>query len=359
MRRSRRALRGLVVATVACCVVAVGSQSPLTAKARPKPTLARTTVEGAGSTFQLNYTQTVIGAFRQREPAVTMRYVGLGSPRAVDDLAHHKIDFVGIDSPLAPEAGTGSTSGPYLSFPMVVAPIVLAYNVPDVSDLRLSAATIAEIFQGDITRWNAPEIASENPDLTLPDLPIVAAHRTERSGTTTNVTSFLVRQAPFTWRLGSGPTVRWPQNSSGGAGNFGVAQIVKTTPGAIGYVDYANASALILDMASVKNANGEYVAPSLDSASAALAATVVNDDLTFDPINSPGRGAYPITVGSWLVVYEHQADPAKAAALRALLRFIYTGGQPLAKTTSYAALPASLVKLARARIRRVAVIAPD
>ena len=358
MGRSRRALRGLSVATLVCSVIAGGQHAALAVVGAPTKTLARTTLHGSGSTFQLNYTQAAIGAFMQRKPAVTVRYAGIGSPRAVDDFANRKVDFAGIDRALTPEAVASVTGGPYSYFPLVVAPITLAYNVPNVSGLRLSADTIAQIFQGDITRWDAPAIKAENPDLTLPSLPISVAHRSERSGTTQNFTSFLVRAAPFRWTLGSGSTVRWPPNSPGGAGNFGVAQIVKTTPGAIGYVDYANAQALLLEVASVKNANGEYVAPSLESASAALAATPVNDDLTFDPIDASGPDAYPITAGSWLVAYRHQTDPRKAAALKALLRFLYAGGQSLAESVDYAALPARLVRLSRAQIDDIGVEVP-
>jgi phosphate transport system substrate-binding protein len=358
MRRSRLALSGLFVAALLCSSAAAGHDSAFSASPVANRKLARTTIDGEGSTFQLHYTQTVISAFKQRHPAVTVNYVGIGSARGLEDFSNDRVDFAGVDTPSTADVAAAGKGGAHLSFPLVVAPIAVVFNLPGVDDLRFSATTLAQIFQGEVTMWDAPEISAENPDATLPDLPITVARRSDRSGTTENFTTFLTRAAPSTWQLGTGSTVQWPPSTAGAAGNYGVAQIVKTTPLAIGYVDYADAHALALTMAAVQNASLAYIAPSLESAAAALADTAINPDLTFDPIDPRGPDAYPITAPTWIVVHQRQADANKAAALQAFLRFVYSSGQQLAETVDYVALPRPLVRLARARIREI-VVAPS
>ena len=139
-----------------------------------------------------------------------------------------------------------------------------------------------------------------------------------------------------------------------GAGDAGVAQIVKTTVGAIGYVGYVDAHAFMLSSASIKNATGNYVAPSPESAAAALVGVLVNPDLTFDPINATDPDAYPITAPTWLVVSRCQADPRKAAALKAMLRFAYSEGPQLADDIGYTPLARPFLRSAKAQINDIA-----
>ena len=352
MRRARVKLAGLV-ATLVCItlVSAVVDASESQAVSRGK--LPAVTLNGDGSTFQLNYTQAVISAFKERQPLVTVNYQGVGSARGLDDFANQRVDFAGSDTPFTSESAAAAKGGSFLYFPTVAAPIAVSYNLPGISDLKLSPDTIAEIFQGEIKTWDSAPIAVENPNLSLPSIPIVVAHRADGSGTTQNFTRFLTEAAPATWALGSGATVNWPADSQGGAGNFGVAQIVLTTKGGIGYVDYADASALVLQNAAIKNAAGRYISPSLESAAAALANVLVNRDLTLDPINAAEPDAYPITAATWLLVYRCQPDPRKAAALRALLRFTYTAGQQPPEDIGFVTLGERFVRPARAQIREI------
>ena len=349
MRRSLVKLGGLVLA-LTCTSLAVGAVSAFSSSAVPRKQLAAATLTGDGSTFQLNYTQAIIGGFKQRQPLVTVKYEGIGSTRGLDDFANQRVDFAGTDIPFTPESAAAAKGGAFFYFPMVVAPLNVTYNIPGVSDLQLSPDTIAGIFQGLITTWDSPVIKQDNPTLSLPNIPVVVAHRADGSGTTQNFTRFLSEAAPATWALGTGATIHWPVDSQGGAGDVGVAQIVKTTPGAIGYVDYSDAHALELASASIKNAGGSYVAPSSESAGASLAGVLVNPDLTFDPINSPDPGAYPITTPTWLVVYRCQPDPKKAAALRAMLRFAYSLGQQLADGIGYVPLAPRVTRSAKDQI---------
>ena len=357
MRPSRLAFRGLLVVGLLASFVAVRANSTLANAAVSQQKRPKTTLDGAGSTFQLPYTQSVISAFKARYRTVTVRYVAIGSATGFEEFSNGLVDFAGVDTPRASEAAAAAKGGEYLYFPMVVAPISVVFNVPDVDALRLSADTLAGIFEGDITVWDAPAIRAENPNVSLPNLPVSVVHPSDRSGTTENFTKFLADAAPEAWTLGTGPTVQWFPGTEGAAGDYGVAQIVKTTPGTIGYVDYADGRALGLAAAAVQNKSGAYIVPSLAAAGAALVSTAINPDLTFDPMDGYQPDAYPITAPTWILVYEHQPNANRAAALKAWLRFVYTEGQQLAESANYVALPDGLVKPAKAQIREI--VAPS
>ena len=220
------------------------------------------TLNGSGSTFQLTFQQTAIQSFKSIQPNMTVNYGGGGSGKGRTDLAGNVVQFAGSDSPI-PAAETANFKGKtVLYFPVVIGPITMSYNLSGVSSLKLDGPVIADIFQGKITKWNDPAIKSLNSGVNLPSTPIVIARRSDSSGTTANFSQFLVESAP-NWKLGSSSTISWPATSRGGNGNGGVAQIVKSTPGAIGYVDFSDAKASGLSYASVKNKDGNYIAPSL------------------------------------------------------------------------------------------------
>src|SRR5262249_20407206 len=152
--------------------------------------------------------------------------------------------------------------------------------------LKLDGETIAKIFQRDIVKRNDSAIAALNPGVDLPSTNITVAHRSDASGTTSNFTKYLTAAAGSTWKLGQSDTIAWPSGTQGGNGNPGVASIVKSTDGAIGYVDLADAKNSSLQFATVKNASGKFVGPTLDGAAAAVAASTPAADLTYNPINA-------------------------------------------------------------------------
>jgi phosphate transport system substrate-binding protein len=155
------------------------------------------------------------------------------------------------------------------------------------------------------------------------------------------------------WTLGSDSTIKWPSTARAGSGNGGVAQIVKSTPGAIGYVDYTDAKASGLSMASVKNKDGSFVAPSSASASASAAGVTVKPDLTFAAVWGTGANAYPITYQSWDLVYAKQPNANDAAMLKAYLGYLLGDGQKLLDQLGYAPLPASLDQQAVAQLSKI------
>jgi len=178
--------------------------------------------------------------------------------------------------------------------------------------------------------------------VSFPGTNITIVHRSDASGTTSNFTKYLTAAAGSAWTLGQGDTVNWPTNSQGGQGNSGVAQVVTQTDGAIGYVDLADATAAKLKTASIKNAAGQYIAPTIEGANAAVSASKIGADLTYSPINASGATSYPITSPTWIIVYEKQTDHKKGTLLKNFLNYVLTTGQSLANSNNYASLPSSV-----------------
>lgn len=312
-------------------------------------TLAATTLNGSGATFPMPFYEQAIAAFSEKHPGVTINYGGGGSGKGRTDLQTGVVDWAGSDG-LVKAEDVGKYKGPFLYFPTVAAPITVAYNLDGLDGLQLSPETIAKIFQRDIKTWNDKAIAADNPGAKLPSTAITVAHRSDGSGTTENFTKFLKAAAPSVWKLDAGSTVNWPTDTQGGNGNSGVAQIVKSANGAIGYVDYSDARATGLKWAKVKNKAGKYVDATLEGTSAALAGITTNADLTYNPLWADGDDSYPISAPTWILAYTNQADRAKGEALKAFLRFIYGEGQELAAEVDYAELPDSLRQKALAQV---------
>jgi len=310
------------------------------------------TLNGSGSSFQLIFQQTAIQNFKSIEPGVSVNYGGGGSGKGRTDLASGVVQFAGSDSPI-PSAEVANFKGKtVLYFPVVIGPITVSYNLSGVSSLKLDAPVIADLFQGNIKKWNDPKIAALNPGVKLPSTTVVIARRSDSSGTTQNFSQFLVDAAP-NWKLGTSSTISWPATSQGGSGNGGVAQIIKSTPGAVGYVDYADAKAAALTFASVQNKSGNYIAPSTASASAAAAEVTVAPDLTFHAVWSPAPQGYPITYQSYDLVYQKQSSSNTTKMLKAYLGYLLGDGQKLLPGLNYAPLPASLDQKAKAQLSKI------
>jgi phosphate transport system substrate-binding protein len=311
------------------------------------------TLNGSGSTFQKAFNDEAIAQLPDTSPNLTVNYAGGGSGTGKQQLQNKAVDFAGTDSTVKTEDLPNYQGGAILYFPTVVAPITVSYNLSGVSELKLSPETLAKIFQTDITTWNDPAIEADNPGASLPSTPIVVARRAESSGTTSNFTKFLDSAAQGTWTLGSSDSPSWPANTQAGQGNTGVAQIVKDTAGAVGYVDFSDANAAGLSTASIKNKAGDFVAPSLEAASAAAANTTINPDLTYNPINAPGADSYPITSPTWIILYSTQANAGLVLAQQCWLDFLLTTGQGFAESVDYAPLPTTLQSQAVAQLSKI------
>jgi phosphate transport system substrate-binding protein len=359
--RSRWTLTVALVAVLALAAAACGSTGTNDATGSGSPNGASddlgslsATLNGSGSTFQMPFDQAVIAGFDQRVPKVTINYAGGGSGKGKQELASRVVDFAGTDSLVKDADRATFKGGQVLYFPTVAAPITVAYHLP-VEELKLDGAVLARIFSLQITHWNDAAIAALNPGAKLPDTRITVVHRSDASGTTSNFTKYLVAAAGPAWTLGTSDVVNWPAGTQAGQGNAGVAQIVQSTDGAVGYVDYSDAVNAKLAFASVKNQAGEFQQPTLEGASAAVGGATVKPDLTYDPLNAPGTGVYPITSPTWIVVYANQPSRGKGEALEAFLRYVLTDGQQLAEPSSYAALPDGLRQKAIAQLDQIKV----
>ena len=333
------------------------SGSPVTA-GTPRaatPVLAAAALKGTGSPFQTTFDRAAIQAFTAQYPDIAITY-NVSPTGALNQLAAKAVDFAGSDTPVTDYGPYGGTDG-LLYFPTVAAPIALSYNLPGVSRLTLSAGTIARIFSGKIATWNDPAVAADNPGVALPSTKVIPTYRADPTGTTRTFTLYLAKAAPVDWAWGTGTTISWPAGA-GVSGSGGVARAVKAAPGAIGYIELADATSSQLAVASIINAAGRPVDPSLPGAVAALSGAIVNANMTYDPTDPPGLDAYPITSPTWILVLKNQTDKAKAAALKTFLTYLLTEGQAtLARANDFAPLSANLLIPARAQLNRIVVSA--
>jgi phosphate transport system substrate-binding protein len=345
-------MAGAALTAMALSLAACSSSSSTSGGGSSSSSLTGT-LNASGSSFQLTFQQTAIQSFKSTQPNMTVNYGGGGSGKGRTDLASGVVQFAGSDSPIPSDETANFKGKTVLYFPVVIGPITMSYNLSGVTSLKLTAPVIADIFQAKITKWNDPAITALNPGVKLPSTTIVIARRADSSGTTANFSQFLVDAAPGVWKLGSSSTISWPAASQGGNGNGGVAQIVKTTPGAIGYVDYSDAKAAGLSFASVKNKAGNYVAPSIASATTAADNTTVAPDLTFSSVWTSGAQAYPITYQSWDLVYQKQPSTNTTKMLKAYIGYLLGAGQQLLPQLNYAPLPASLDQKATAQLSKI------
>ena len=330
------------------------SSAPASGSSSSSAAAVTGTINAAGSTFQLNFQQAAISQFKSTDPSITVNYAGVGSSSGRADFYKNTVLFAGSDSPIpskeASEVPAGKT---VLYFPVQIGPIAMAYNLPGVTGLKLDAPTLAKIFQGQIKTWDDPAIKALNPGLSLPSTAITLAVRSDGSGTTANFSEYLVDAAGSAWSLGTGSTIKWPSTARAGDGGSGVAQIIKSTTGAIGYVDFSTASASSLSAASIKNSAGDYVAPSSTSAAAAATQVTPKADLTFAAVDEPGATSYPITYQSWDLVYAVQPNATDVQLLQAYLGYLLGPAQQLLTTLNLAPLPASIDAAAKAQLSKI------
>lgn len=310
-------------------------------------------LSASGSTFQKPFQEMAMDAFMKDHPNLKLTYGSGGSGKGRQDLADMVVDFAGTDSAYKDEDKAKLKGGDVLYFPILLGPISVSYNVDGADHLNLSAETLAKIMQGDITKWNDPAIVVDNKAAKLPSDAIIVVHRADGSGTTDNFTKYLDKASGGAWKLKSGSTVNWPTNEQAGQGNGGVATIVKSTKGAIGYVDLSDAKAAGLHYANIKNQAGKFVEPTSASTSAAGDGIEVKDDLTFSALDAKGDAAYPITYQSWVVLYAKQTDKAKGVAVKSYLAYLLGDAQKDLASLDFAPLPKSLLDKATAQLSKI------
>ena len=300
-----------------------------------------TNLNGAGATFPQPLYSKWFQEYKNKT-GVAINYQPIGSGGGIKNITAKAVDFGASDAPMndaemkaAPEV---------LHIPTVAGAVCVAYNVPGVPDhLHLSGDVIARMFGGQIKTWNDPAITTLNPGVTLPATPIVSCQRSDGSGTTNIFTTYLSQVSPA-WKssVGAGKSVKWPGGLNN-KGNSGVAQLLKQNTGSVGYVELAYAEANKIPFADVENAKGNFIAPSVASATAAAQGVTLPPDFRKVITNTEDPQGYPITGFTFLLV-RPDANPA----LKGFLKWALTDGQKDAPAMYYAPLPADVQKKALA-----------
>ncbi len=304
----------------------------------------RVSLTGSGSSFVYPLLNQQIEEFRKKNRNISINYQSSGSGAGIKQVSEQTIDFGATDGPMTDEQLKAAKGGKLLHIPLTLGAVAVTYNVPNVQkDLKISPSVLADIFLGKITKWNDQQITAENPGVSLPDLKITVANRSDGSGTTYIFSDYLSSiSQEWKSKVGKGTSLNWP-TGIGGKGNAGVAGVIQQTSGSIGYLELAYAVQNNLSYAMLKNKEGKWVAPSLQSTSAAASAAKIPDDMRVSIVNAPSADAYPIAGFAWALVYQEQTDKAKGTALVNFLNWAIHDGQALSEELHYAKLPPNLV----------------
>ena len=349
--RSRLILLGLVLmSALSVLVAACGDDN------NDSGSKAGGTISGAGATFPQPVYDEWASRFKD-DTGTTVNYNAIGSGGGVAQFTAGTVDFGATDSAMTDEEITAAKKkGAPVHVPTVFGAITVSYNVSGVEKgLKLDGPTTADIFLGKIKKWNDPAIAQLNSGVKLPDQDITVVHRSDESGTTKLFTTYLAAYSPE-WKSGPGvdKTVKWP-TGTGAKGNSGVAGAVKQTDGSVGYVEEAYALQNNFTTADMKNKSGKFIAPSLDSTSAAGEGVKIPADLRFDAINSPNPDAYPIASATFLLVYEDMCkagiSEGTAQRVKSWLDYALGDGQQVAPDLQYAPLPGNIHTQAEDKVK--------
>jgi len=341
---------------LAACGGGTSTVSPSTGGKFPNPPSASLT--GAGATFPAPFYSAAFDAFNQKWNQVKVNYQPIGSGNGIKELTKKTVDFGASDVPLKDsEAALMGGREAVVQIPATLGTVSLAYNLDSVptGTLKLTPDLIAAIFLGKIKKWNDPLLVAKNSGVNLPNATITPVHRIDGSGTTYIFTDYLSTVSPD-WKaqVGKGKTVPWPAVGQGAPKNEGVAATVKQTPGAIGYVELAYVMATQMSQASLQNADGNFVIPSPEGATAAAKSKPNVTPTDFSIVNAPGKDSAPISGYSWAMIYKDQPDKTKGTAMVDLFYWLLSDdGQQYAEQLHYAKLPPDIVQSAIAALKTV------
>jgi len=314
-------------------------------------------LQGAGASFPAPLYQKWFKSYSASHDGAQIDYQSIGSGGGVKSVVDKTVDFGASDAAMKPEDMAKVDGGVQL-LPMTAGCIVLTYNLKGVTGLKLSRAAYAGIFLGKVKKWNDPVITKDNAGAALPDQPINVVVRADGSGTTFVFTKHLSAISPeFEKNPGVNTLPNWPVGTRS-KGNEGVTAGVMMTPGAIGYIEYGYAKSQGLPMAILENKSGSFVAPSIESAQAALATAQFPDNLIAWVPDPDAKDAYPIATYTWLICYKQYKDKAKFQLLQGLLTYCVTDGQKESEALGYIPLPAAVVDKDKAAIQTI-TLAPN
>lgn len=303
----------------------------------PATRTGRVTVTGAGASFPAPLYQRWFSEYRNVDPNAQISYQSVGSGAGVNQFLAGTVDFGATDAPLTDKERQQyqtKYNGEPVQIPMTGGAVVFAYNLGgDVKNLRLSRQAYCGIVTGEITNWNDPQIAKDNPGANLPNSPINFVHRSDGSGTTFIFTNHIAA-ACSSWKAGVGKSVSWP-TGTGGKGNEGVTAQIQQTQGAIGYIEYSYAVNSNLNFATLENQSGQFVAPSPETAARVLEGQQIPADFALEVPDPTDQQAYPIVGLTWLLLYDSYEDPQKAAALQNFVKWALNEGDQYAVELGY------------------------
>jgi phosphate transport system substrate-binding protein len=310
-------------------------------------------LNGAGATFPYPIYSKWFSEYNKLHPDVQINYQSIGSGGGIRQVSTGTVDFGASDGPMTDQQ-LNEAKSKILHIPTVLGAVVPAYNIPGVKqELKFSGQTLAKIFLGQITTWNDPAIAKENPGVNFPNTNIVVVRRSDGSGTTYCFTDYLSKVSQE-WAQGpsKGTSVKWP-TGIGAKGNEGVAGMIRQMEGSIGYVELIYAEQNHIPYGTVKNAAGSFVKASLESVTAAAASAKMPSDYRVSITNAPGKDAYPISTFTWLLIPTKGSDANKHKALVDFLNWMVNDGQKMTKELTYAPLPQEVATKVKSTISQL------
>jgi len=314
-------------------------------------------INGAGATFPYPIYSKWFSDYNKLHPNVEINYQSIGSGGGIRQITNGTVFFGATDGPMTNDQLLAAPSK-ILHFPMVLGADVPVYNIPNVKgELKFSGVVLADIFLGKITKWNDPAIAKLNAGVNLPSTDITVVHRSDGSGTTYIWVDYLAK-ASQEWlkKVGVATAVNWP-TGVGGKGNEGVAGLVTQTPGSIGYVELIYAIQNKISYGSVQNMAGEFVTANLDSVTAAAAGAAMKmpADFRVSITNAEGKGVYPVSSFTWLLLYENPKDKGQAKIMVDFVKWALSDGQKAAGGLGYAPLPDAVAKMELTALQKIKV----
>jgi phosphate transport system substrate-binding protein len=314
-------------------------------------------INGAGATFPYPIYSKWFSEYNKLHPTVQINYQSIGSGGGIQQITKETVFFGASDGPMSAEQ-LKAAPRPILHFPTVLGAVVPVYNITGVTaELKFTGQVLADIYLGNITKWNDPAIAKLNPGVKFPASDITVVHRADGSGTTYIWVDYLSKVSPaFKSKVGVNTSVNWPAGV-GGKGNEGVSGLVTQTPGSIGYVELIYALQNKISYGSVQNAAGEFVKASVQAVTTAASGAAANmpPDFRVSITNAPGKGAYAISSFTWLLLYENPADKAQARTMVDFVKWALTDGQKYCADLGYAPLPQSVVKMEMSALATIKV----
>ncbi len=309
-------------------------------------------ITGAGATFPYPIYAKWAEAYK-KQTGIGLNYQSIGSSGGIRQINNQTVIFGATDAPVKGETLEEKSQ---VQFPAIIGGTVPIINLDGVKpgELRITGLVLAEIFMGNITRWNDAKLIELNPGKFLPNIPIVVVHRADGSGTTFNLTDYLaVVSKEWADRVGRGAAVKWPAASSvGGKGNEGVAANVRRIKGAIGYVEYAYVKKNNMIYLKLKNKDGYFVDP--DDTSFAAAAEGADwfsvTGMGLSIVDQPGKNTWPISTASFIIMYKHPKDPKSSQEALKFFDWAFKNGKEMALELDYVPLPDSLTDQIRQRV---------